>query len=668
MEQDNNNESHTLSQEITNLVEYIFDKRQLRFKMSEVSINYPTLYKLKLIDNDGIIASGLDGALTSDKLLVKSIIKAFAEKLNYSVSYEMVELLDFCKKIRDYFGRTHGATKLIKDIVEYLIVSVGKKNEASLYDFARKIKLTEDSDKFYWFYSGFFNWLKTSNVSFSILWSCVTYYTGQIGDPQPNTIDGRWNELGKFLNVFIANNKDSSQEIKTIVFNDLLSEQHTSCTLVVLRILKIQQLLTTDEVIEWFDNPNLINVALDVLCVTEISTQEQKQKIIDIIFGLNEMQKKSIQCINLIVNVLNSSDAGDAIAGQCRLMLDGNLTSNNDELISQTLQIITGGARDISFVCSIFERLISLNIFKSEYLNIVSAYFVRTPDLSRFIIFLKGFAVLPWASKHLSLLDSAIYVLRQKDAIAFEEEELKLTIDNNGSIRKLGHEILFSALTLNQQSQVSFDVLKLDALQQYKLAISLLIPRYPVEHSIPIAIKLLKSRSGIVQEVVLSKLIELVESYKYYVVEQVEFLLDDTYLNKEYILTELQASLKLLAASLEEKSKIKEFDPTQTQAIHLRNFMSGLGKSHQENANSAVNNYGGILQYAKKITVARGGGSIMPNGTIRPLGYNSVSFTMPRTMFLAPEHKDYEHLNFFLQDWKTEFEPWERIILSSANI
>jgi len=652
--------------ELRKIIEFVSANKVLRFKYEQVSLMFPELAKSGLIYRDGQITNGLDSGLANDDLFLFGLLQHWSVQLGYILSPDIEQAMAFCEQLFERFEGVQGVTKLTRGFSFFLLRLLIDEQHADLFEYGVKMRIGDNMQKFTWFYGAFFAQMLQSNDDFLKVWNVCKHYTSEIGNPKPDTYDMRWADLGKFLQVYFDKYTGDMQAVKQQIIDEPAQIDCEYLSMVALRVLTKLGILSTAELIHWLDVPELKERALDFLNLAEIRSSELRSQVVGKLDKLGPDLSNTYNVIRLWQSILSSAGSDNENAERCKDKLKACLSSKEPGLVALVLNVMVQGTNNADFFIGLCCELVSSEEWRDEYLMAIGAFFGRVPDRLNFFRFLRAYAL---AKRNLNIVtrfQSVIYLIKAENYALFERETLLMTIDDSGNIRRLGHEILFSGFTLNERATIHFDILSLDLLQQYKLAVSILFFKYPVQHSIPVVAPLLKSSSKMVREIVIAKMEELIQSYKYEVIEQLE-LLDQGLPDLTSIIAHMKAVLNELAVEHERKSKLKELDPSLTQGRELRQYMDMTTKRYQKDAEGSAKNSPGILQFATNVNISRGGGVILPDGSIQPLGYAGVTFTPPRTLFLAPEQNDYALFEFFANDWKKEFEKWEQTILSSGN-
>ena len=244
---------------------------------------------------------------------------------------------------------------------------------------------------------------------------------------------------------------------------------------------------------------------------------------------------------------------------------------------------------------------------------------------------------------------------RNFDKENFDEMLVELLTDNKASNRFMAFDI-FNHLSGENAYRFSFDILKLQPIDQYKLLVSLTINVREPRYILPALIPLIDSNSETVKEGFVSKLEILGENYSGDLISSFKENVDE--MNKEHlkILSRLESYLDdFFTKYVDVKFDVKELDPLYSQSklyhefnnLYFKNFDKKMEKSTDEN--NVMN------LFANKVILAKGGGwKTGDERGISKLGKIEYRFTLPRNYFIDPTKFDLEEGQELMIDWKED--------------
>ncbi|WP_343668428.1 hypothetical protein [Chitinophaga sp.] len=660
----------SLSLEIEAFVQMLATSRLLQFTLAETTARFPEMTTAGLILPAPYIAGGMDGTFDNDPRIMYACYRHFSPLFNYTLSSDVTAMHKFAHQVGDYFHTTsrHGVSKLVDGLFGFLLQNAQKAFGLNLTAYALSMQLRADSKLFYSFFTQYFATILDSGDSFESVWDVCSHYAGQEGVPE--SFSAAWNMLAKFVHSLVDHHKAHLPVIRSIATQEQSDPALKLLYLQLLNKITLEGAVTVEELVDWLDDETSRTKALTLLVSQKIDEAPLRQRLVDKLRCLPLHEGEKLERLRVLLNLLDSS-AADTPAFRDQLITEIKAHFQDPAIVdlSASLQHLGRSNEATDAVNSIIDEVLHSQQFKPDYLRSMAFFFANHKDFVRFFHFLRSACLkLLAARKVVKSSESVIYLYRTTSPVDFEKQAILLCTDSEGVCRLLGQELLFDTFQLDQTATITYDVGQLDMLQQYKLVISLLTQLRPINHTIPIVLKLLDSPSPIVQELIACKLEALIPSYQYEVIEQVKNNLPDTHTRKAPLLARLEDTWSRLAAILHKKNTIKEFDPHLSETEKMRAYHRATAKASQQISKKAKKEHGGLFNTMKSRQVARGGGTVMPDGRVNPMMSHSITFTLPRTMFITPERNDYEMEELYSSNWDNEFEQWEQIILSSGSI
>jgi hypothetical protein len=249
-------------------------------------------------------------------------------------------------------------------------------------------------------------------------------------------------------------------------------------------------------------------------------------------------------------------------------------------------------------------------------------------------------------------LRNVIYLMRSANATDFDENLLKVIIDDEGIVRYTAMRLLTSLSMVDGIRNFSNDLHLFSAVEQYKIVMAITNDFHEPKYIVPLIAPLLDSKFDLVRELVLHKLEVMTENY----------FTDIAHLSyieriKNYT-TEFDDKLKT-------KWLVKELDPRYTQSKYYRQFFTQSNKQMQQSIGKSVkeNTFLAILGGGDDIMLAKGGGFKMgARPEIQQLSTIASSMSLPREYFLSPEIYDWKTRVGILENWKELLTGWEATI------
>ncbi|MBE9461911.1 hypothetical protein ACFP1I_23265 [Dyadobacter subterraneus] len=242
------------------------------------------------------------------------------------------------------------------------------------------------------------------------------------------------------------------------------------------------------------------------------------------------------------------------------------------------------------------------------------------------------------------------------------KEVISLVVHDEGATRYLGIEILNSFRFESFQTEFAQNIKELDPILQYKLWMSILSMESSPKNSLVWLLPLLDSKNEIVSEALLCKLEELTESYHEEIITIVERYSEENAQIIQKAVMRLKAHYAGFCKMLDRKNNIVEFHPSICQSQYYDRFRELHRHTMNKQINNILNNREGIMSFAKKVVLVKGGGwKHRDRDEITKLGRFQSSYSWPRLHLLNPERFDLERRISLASNWKsdkTDFEEW----------
>ena len=255
---------------------------------------------------------------------------------------------------------------------------------------------------------------------------------------------------------------------------------------------------------------------------------------------------------------------------------------------------------------------------------------------------------------------------RERNSEGFSKSLILLLIHDEGKVRYMANDILSHlSFVRGEDFRFEYDILNLDALQQYKLWVSVFAMNPAPKRSFPLLINLCRSQFSFVKEAFICKLEEYVDNYSSAVLAELEKLLSDDNIDDHVILERVKKRYKQFKNDWDEKFKIKEFDPRITQSKLYEQYEEDYNGEMSLIMEESMNQTGTFLDLFQTVILAKGGGwKSEHRDDISKLGLVQTGVQMPRLYNISPERFDYDMRFDTSENWKNAFDEWEVIISS----
>ncbi|NII26103.1 hypothetical protein HB364_13495 [Pseudoflavitalea sp. X16] len=659
-----------LSREIGAFVQTLADNKRLRFDLAAAKNDYPQMVAEGLIKKASYFSPGLEGTFTNDARIMHAFYTRFSAEYSFSLSADVAAIQAFVHQVGNYFHvhAPQGVSELSNSLVRYLLDNARKEYGLELSEYACSLERADNKEPFIEFFNAYLD-IIGAGEGFASVWKVCSHFAVQLGPPL--THDMPWRNLGIFVNKLVDYYREQISEIRAIAEQEQTDPALKMLYLELLLKVCKEGALPVEEIVDWLDQENTQERAIRLLIPLKVSGEQLRQKLLTKLVGLKLSEELKISRLHLFLKMLVDS-AEDAPAFKAQIIAEIAAHFQDPDItdLSVSLRLLSRCNAESEARYQILEGVLMGPQFKPEYLaSCMDIFFIIHRDVKLCFQFMKAACLKLRSAKEIEqAFDSPIEMYRREVREDFEREAILLCIDSEGPCRLLGHGLLFSGFQLGKPASLTYDILQLDLLQQYKLVMILLTLFHPANHTVPVVSRLLNSPSGIVRELVACKFEELINSYQNEVITLVKAALPDTHPEKPALLARLEAALVELVKILDKKRSIKELDPMLAETEQMRAYSRAQMGVTRKAFKKSKAEHRGITSIVTPTQVARGGGTVLPDATVSSMMSASVSFTLPRTMFITPERKDYEMRLLFSSNWDKEFEEWEQIILSSGNI
>lgn len=652
------------NKELRKLINHIINNKVLRFSFNEIQNYYPLSISSGMVFQDGVITNGKDSTIKLTPLSFFGFYHEFLTALNFKVGDDIPSIQNFIKNIGDHFIENRfGITRLIEGLTELSLLISYRLYNTNIFFYAMNLHVSEPGFKL--FFKAFIELLPHFKHNDTEIWQLSKHYANELGPLPEGVMDLRTPELANFLYGYTKTRSDKGNALKEIILDNLFTSNLQEIIFAICRGLHEIGTLSSSELISWIEDQDKRNLSLALFTLYLPGDKNLRDNLLSKIeILIRDSSEARVRTSRILLSLLKSEE-NVLTKERIKAALELLVMDTDPTVVINTIYSLGTNGDDTDFSVSLIIKLITLKRYKDEYTQHINTFFCRQPNLPNFLSFLKSYAVHVKGKFSAQSFEAAISILKEQNQIDFDKQFLLLTIDDIGSIRWAGHQILFSLSPLDSAPSNSFDILNMDAVSQYKLAVSLITPYHPVKQTIPIIAPLLSSSFAIVREITLCKLETLIENYQYEVIQELDDSLSNDVLDRASILLRLNDFLKQLEREIQIKLKLRELDPNYSQASLMRIYFDAYKKKWKSSMRQNAKESRNISNMFQQVQIARGGGWKLPNKSeIQSLGLISVSMALPRTMFIKPELMDYERHLFYFENWENEYKEWEQRISS----
>lgn len=230
------------------------------------------------------------------------------------------------------------------------------------------------------------------------------------------------------------------------------------------------------------------------------------------------------------------------------------------------------------------------------------------------------------------------------DKIKLDKLIIELLIDNQARRRYLALD-LFDELSSSYPYEFSFDILSLEAIDQYKLWVSLTLdfrePKYRITSLLP----LIDSKSHTVKDCFIYKLEEISRDYGGHVLEVLKTNLDKENSHHTKVINRISEYISsFYKTNADVKNAIKELNPYYSQNKSFKKFNSLFRKKMSTSINKGAgeNSIMSVLG-VNTVKLSKGGGwKFEDKDGISQLAKIETSMSLPRSYFISPNDFEIE--------------------------
>lgn len=650
------------TEELHTLIAGIQAERRLRFSSEDAEAAFPTLLAVGQLAPDGVITKGTQIAIADTPLLYCGIYQIFGSQYHYTVSGDLQAAYGFLEQIHDFLFEHEGifgANKLIKGLMEWLLHFSIKEYSADLPSFVIGHSFKTESPLNGTLLESLLHSPFLSSLPINQFWPVARHLVEEIGEPEAGVHSPTWNHLQGVVQTYARAHPDQAAQIKQLAIEGLPTRPVYFISLAALVGLWESGYFLLAEMLGWLDLPEKRLATLTIMRILPFQTATDRQTILEKLASITLSPDELYNLPTLYVNFLNAAEASESsVIQQCNAGLKAMLESKDPGNVRVCLAAINRLKNDVTTWMDHFIEITRAGRYHDSYTPLVNGLFGTHPIAEKFAAFIAAYAVNkePWISYE--PFEYALHFLQHTPA-ELDEALICLMINDHGQVRWAGHQLYYSKFQHGQRATVAYDILKLSEEEQRKLAVSLLQPFQPVELTIPPCIPLLRSLHLSVRQLVKQRLLDLTNSYRNEVVEEVSSLLPADFPDRCSIIDPLQVANDALLAETQRKVAILELDPRQTNPAQVRTYLQGFQQRARQSFRMARKRQGGIMAIAHEVPVNRGGGW-KPTGSaqVQALGSFPFEVSLSRMGFLRPEGMDEQYHDLFSADWQNNFDTW----------
>lgn len=654
-----NNDDPNLKVAVQDLLKLVLTKKQFRFDINEIQTNHELLLENNvLLLKDTKLEISFSAMFYNELLLHFSPIFSFKLTNEISLTFAFVENVQIA--LKSDLNVNYGIAQFFKNFRSFLLHYT---NTELKEDFSQFIQtLSKESEQLlYDFNSAYCNILPYLKIDENLIFSNANHLMKVLqSDVMFNANIGI---VGKSLKEYCILNIESG---KKLLAYSLSAENNSNVVTPVLagiydseRELMWEELMSLQK-----QDDNTVSLLLAFSSIGVLNNTEAKWQF-EFINSLNH--ESDIAKINLprfYVSLINDKNLTDIeLKKKC-------FTKIGDLIISTNQNVRNFVLREMQFIdetslntIDVIIKLFRTPDFDHSTMQNIGRIFSSYQHLESFLELLKAYVVIFKKPCDLDNFKPTLDYFNTNFKESFSEQIIKLITNNSGGFRNLGHRIIDCIKPHRGKFSFASDLLKLNSITQIKIIVSVFNEVKEPKNSIPLVSPLLKSPYQKIVDTLTWKLELMTEDYGKAVINVLTSELDLTIPANENLINRITKYRIDFYQKIDEKNKIKEFDPVNTHSKYYRLFFENYGKSFNKYAAESHKGKSMFNQLGVKTVILSKGGGWKTNGkdSVSKLGKIEVSFLIPRTSFINPEFYDWEFRTRYIENWENKFKEWEAI-------
>jgi hypothetical protein len=664
------NNQPELSNELADLITEIDTQKWLVFEEAVVFTKFPKLFANKILVRQQISVGGKSVWIGRNNIFLFSFYKNFASKFSFELSSDIDKILQFVEQIGAYLtvsGPRSGITELTNNLIVFLLQAATQYHNADAHLYVMKLEnqpLSQSSNQFLYVYLKVF---ESSSLGPERAWTVISHVAVLIGGPKYGTIDITWSKVTSAVVNYCQNNPSECARLRLVAFQNINEPTKRELIQPILNGSIKAKDISVEEVISLLEERDKAEFVINALLVNIPANQVQIEKIFSKLEHLDNFTYNTLLQIPRFLLALLKPAESD-LKKRLRARFEELMFSDNERLLGISFESIIhyDGDSEDDFFISLLKKVVETTKVSEQTVGWLDGFFLNHGTLTQLFEFIKYFAPKVGLNFKEALFEHSLDKNYHERRPEFERAVVELVIDPNGLVRWAGHRILFGRSGLSERLTLSIDLLQYSALDQLKFVNSVVTPFEQVNKTIPLVAPLLATTFPMVANSLLVRLRELIDAYKFEALEtfkkELEQIKPDIE-NKNQIVQELTTFLNDLGDRISKTVSIRELDPNYNQRALMRTYFEAYSKNSAAESRLARSKHKGIINMVTNVGVARGGGFKVPGTSkVTPLQKVSISFTMPRTIWIRPEVMDYIRINHFTENLTDLYTQWEQTL------
>ena len=557
-----------LQEQIDNFCKYFLNAKKYQFEVAELEFEHD-----QLLAEEILTKQGEHFEISDNKLIAENVLPHFKELFNFSSFDEPDESKKFIQSIIDYFPTDvlMGRAAFNDSIMQIAISEFAKSAPEKFIAFAEVFKR---ADRTIFQFVRAFDHVAPNVSNFSPI-QIIRLYSWLYNEAKAEsedvvdlTVGGLAKSLSELCDATPTIAKalyetcvlGDSQQLKAFHAAILISNYNHDHSF----LSSLKKLAGSNT-----DQPALISC----LCNVKFDNTTNYKELIAIVESIENYTAEGKQWLSrFYATILEHLEQSEKLLQQhcfeklLRLMLD------NPDLVAQTifdLRFLNSLQNEVYVMLSAF---VELGDVPEHFGRMLGNMYPTFKKSEHFFLLLRKMALKLKAAFNPQDYSQAITLYQHQDAIECDENLCKLLIDDEGFVRYAATRLLNSMSITDRKRSFSCDLLKLTAIEQYKLVVSITQDFHEPKYIVPFVAPLLDSPFTLVRDLVLHRLEILVENYFSTVIDTLETYIDNG--NQAHLgyIERLKSYADKFTDHLNHKVPIKELDPRYNQSKYLHQY------------------------------------------------------------------------------------------------
>lgn len=658
--------SDPLGPGIKKLAETILTEKSLRLTEADALQAYPTLVHEGLVVKDGDVLAGKDYGVKSHRFLLYGLVRCFPADGDNGIPNTIGDTAHFVEHFAAHFktdSAQWGIKTLLADLAYFLLSRIGELDNNKIYTDVIEVKWTSERHTFQALLAAYIRLLtEEPPTSFGHLWEVATHLAHEIHKIENN--GNYWSGLTQLVGNYTQHHTSDVAEMKGRALSSMASPELEKLGIAIMAALHFTGKVQLKELLEYLADPPTREFGIRLLTMANFSTPSERQLGLSALQHLLTDSAEPPQLFSYVaVRILKSVDPSDPYDLETlRLFKEiwmAAIPRTDASLMQNLLTMLGGCEHHLEYQLDLLKELIASVPNPKQFGRGFENFLTLHKSPTALFPFFRTYMSVTKLHKLRGFQTCSVYTRQQGEA-EFDHQLILLLIDDDGTMRWTGHEILGILLANINDLLFNFNSKEWAWDQQVRLCISLFDGSIEPKHLLPIITPMIYSEDEVIRQVVGAKLEEYVDEYNGIVVEYLDTNLDHSRQETSMLLEALHAHQDRKTDLWKKKMAVKELHPYLTQGSLMRSYMKEYGRDSQKQFDKSYDQNSILAHLGQQVTLLRGGGWRSEDGKeIHKLTTISASIPLPKRFFVNPDTDEFRYRNSFIRNWKDEFKEWQ---------